>query len=222
MDWDNAIMNTSWVLVGFLSAPQMARIEMHYETEPSGYRAHWTFDEVRVGTLPALAIRGPKEQVQLMELDFQIPEEGIVQSKVRERRPGSRRNHDPSAGFHTHHDGPWGQEARIVSNHREPQWIGRNRWLDAGRTPVDSMAHRKRIDAHHSTDRHSRSHNPRIQRADHSDIEEPKTNGPTQKSRHGRLIESDCGFNARKLETPCCESCHSPSFWLVPKPPTIM
>ena len=125
-------MNTSWVLVGFLSAPQMARIEMHYETEPSGYRAHWTFDEVRVGTLPALAIRGPKEQLQLMELNFQIPEDGIVQFKVavsEDQEVDGTMTQVPV--FTPTMVAQWGQETRIVSNHRERlKWIGRNRWLD--------------------------------------------------------------------------------------------
>ena len=125
-------MSISWLIAGLLGGPQMARIEMHYETEPSGYRAHWTFDEVRVGTLPALAIRGPKEQHQMMELDFQIPEEGVVQFKIQimeDQEVDGAITRVPvlKPTMMTQ----WGQEAQIVTNQRERlKRFGRNRWLD--------------------------------------------------------------------------------------------
>ena len=78
-----SLMTISWILVGFSVDLNWHALRCTTKRNRRGYRAHWTFDEVRVGTLPALAIRGPKEQVQLMELNFQIPEEGIVQFKVR-------------------------------------------------------------------------------------------------------------------------------------------
>lgn len=125
-------MSISWLMAGLLGGPQMARIEMHYETEPSGYRAHWTFDEVREGTLPALAIRGPKEQQQMMELNFQIPEEGVVQFKIQiteDQEVDGALTQVPvlTPTLMTQ----WGQEAQIVTNRRERlKRFGRNRWLD--------------------------------------------------------------------------------------------
>ena len=66
----------------------------------------------------------------------------------------------------------------VVSNQRERlKWIGRNRWLDVrGRTPFDSMAIEKnRCPSFNRPDTTA----PTIHgfNGDHSDIEEPKTNG---------------------------------------------
>ena len=125
-------MSASWLVAGLLSGPPLARIEMFYETEPSGYRAHWTFDEIRPGTLPGLSIRGPKEEAQMLFLSFNIHEEGFVVFDVRvtddREVDGSLQTVDilrPTLMT------PWNEEATIVTHQRERlRRFGRDRWLD--------------------------------------------------------------------------------------------
>ena len=125
-------MNLSWLMTGLLTAPQAARLDIHYATEPSGYRAHWTFDEVRVGALPAFPVRGPKDEEQLLSLSFQTTEEGHVQFivQITEDREVEGQVESVSV-FSPRLTAAWEQEAKVVSTQRERmRWVGTNRWLD--------------------------------------------------------------------------------------------
>jgi hypothetical protein len=121
-----------WILAGLLISPPVAQIELHYETEPSGYVAHWAFEEIRPGTLPGLAIRGPKDQVQILVLDFQPTDEDTVVFNIQiteDQDVQGQLEAVPvlSPRLTTH----WGQEATLVTNQRERlKRFGRNRWLD--------------------------------------------------------------------------------------------
>ena len=122
----------SFLLAGVLTVHPVARIEIHYETEPSGYRAHWDLSEVRPGRLPGLPVRGPKDQDQLLVLDFKPAEEGTVVFQIQiieDQKIDGRLQAVPVLSPTI--TALWGQEATVVTSHREKlKLLGRNRWQD--------------------------------------------------------------------------------------------
>jgi hypothetical protein len=121
-----------WLLAGLLTAHPVARLEIHFETEPSGYRAQWNFDDVRPGPLPGLRVRGPKDQEQLMILDFQPTDEGTVRFDIQileDQKMDGKIQSVPvlSPRLTTN----WGQQATLVTSYRERiRRLGPNRWQD--------------------------------------------------------------------------------------------
>jgi hypothetical protein len=121
-----------WLLAGLLTAPPVARIEINYETEPSGYRIQWNFEEVRPGPLPGLPVRGPENQDQLMILDFQPTDEGTVRFDIQILEDQKKDGKVQAVSvLNPKITTNWGQEATLVTSSRAKlKRFGKDRWQD--------------------------------------------------------------------------------------------
>ena len=120
----------SWILSGLLTAPPPARVEIRYETQPSGFQGHWTLEDVRPGVLPGLSVRGPLNQEQLLVIEVQHPEESLLQFKAQiledQEIDGEIRS---TAVLSPAMITEWEREASIFTSDRQRlKRFGRNRW----------------------------------------------------------------------------------------------
>ena len=125
-----------------MTAPQLARIELYYETEPSGYRAHWTLDEIRPGRIPSLSIRGPLDEPLLLTIEYRPMDEGAVHLTLEiteERVDGD--DIQTITLLEPEFFVNWGDEARLVTGERSRvRRFGRNRWQEL-QTDIRITAH---------------------------------------------------------------------------------
>jgi hypothetical protein len=122
----------AWFLTGLMTVPTPARVEIRYETQPSGFHGHWTLEDVRSGTLPGLAVRGPMNQEQLLVIELSHTDEAALRFDVQVLEDQVTDGMvTPTAILSPSLITTWDQEAVVFTSDRmRLKRFGRNRWAD--------------------------------------------------------------------------------------------